>query len=83
MVPGHPAFWGGLVAPILWSGLIASALNVINPALNARIAWPWFVASQVAFGLVAGFVIARSGLIGVSQYGPLALRRDSERQGRR
>jgi len=83
MVPGHPAFWGGLVAPILWSGLIASALHVINPALNARIAWPWFVASQVAFGLVAGFVIARSGLIGVSQYGPLALRRDSERQDRR
>jgi hypothetical protein len=80
MVPGHPAFWGGLVAPILWSGLISSALNVINPALNARIAWPWFVASQIAFGLVAGFVIARSGLIGVSQYGPLAARADGERK---
>jgi hypothetical protein len=68
MVPWHPAFWGGLVAPILWSGLIASALDVINPALNARIAWPWFVASQIAFGLVAGFVIARSERIGVFQY---------------
>jgi hypothetical protein len=80
MVPWHPAFWGGLVAPILWSGLIASALDVINPALNARIAWPWFVASQIAFGLVAGFVIARSGLIGVPQHGPLAAR---ERKGGR
>jgi hypothetical protein len=83
MVPGHPAFWGGLVAPILWSGLIASALDVINPALNARIAWPWFVASQIAFGLFAGLVIARSGRVRVAQHGPLAARADLERQGRR
>jgi hypothetical protein len=83
MVPWHPAFWGGLVAPILWSGLIASALDVINPALNARIAWPWFVASQIAFGLVAGFVIARSERIGVFQYGPLAAQADAEKQDRR
>jgi len=82
MVPWHPALWGGLVAPILWSGLIASALEVINPALNARIAWPWFVASQIAFGLVAGAVIARSGLIGVAQYGPLAARGDVGREER-
>jgi hypothetical protein len=79
MVPWHPAFWGGLVAPILWSGLIASALDVINPALNSRIAWPWFVASQIAFGLVAGFVIARSERIGVFQYGPVAPQRQDRR----
>jgi hypothetical protein len=83
MVPWHPAFWGGVVAPILWSGLIASALDVINPALNARIEWPWFVASQIAFGLVAGLVVARSARIGVFQHAPLAARADIERQGRR
>jgi hypothetical protein len=72
-----------LVAPILWSGLIASALHVKNPPLNARIAWPWFVASQVAFGLVAGLVIARSERIGVFQYEPLAGRTDGdEKDGR-
>ena len=54
MIPRHPAFWGGVVAPLLWTGLIAASLDVINPALNERIDWPWFVASQIAFGLVAG-----------------------------
>ena len=71
------------MAPLLWSGLIASALDVINPALNARIDWPWFVASQIAFGLVAGFVVARSERIGVFQYGPLAARAGIEKQDRR
>lgn len=83
MVPGHPAFWGGLVAPVLWSGLIASALDVINPALNARIEWTWFVASQIAFGLVAGLVIARSARIGVFQHAPLAARAGIEKPDRR
>jgi hypothetical protein len=82
MFPWYPAFWGGVVAPILWSGLIASALHVINPALNARIAWPWFVASQIAFGLVAGFVVARSARIGVFQFEPVA-QAEVERQERR
>jgi hypothetical protein len=83
MVPWHPAFWGGIVAPILWSGLIASALDVINPALNARIEWPWFVASQIAFGLVAGLVVARSARIHVFQHAPFAARAGIERQDRR
>lgn len=83
MVPGHPALWGGLVAPILWSGLLASTLNIINPALNARIEWSWFVASQIAFGLVAGLVVARSARIGVFQYVPFATRADVERRDRR
>jgi hypothetical protein len=83
MVPGHPAFWGGLVAPILWSGLLAATLFVINPALNARIEWLWFVASQIAFGLVAGFVVARSARIGVFQYVSFATPADVEKQDRR
>ena len=36
------------------------SLGVVNPALNARIDWPWFVASQIAFGLAAGLVVART-----------------------
>jgi hypothetical protein len=83
MVPWHPAFWGGVVAPILWSGLIASALDVINPALNARIEWTWFVASQIAFGLVAGLVVARSARIGVFQHAPLGARAGIEKPDRR
>jgi flagellar biosynthesis protein FliR len=30
---------------------------VLSPILNQRIHWGWFFLSQVAFGLVAGFVV--------------------------
>jgi len=30
---------------------------VISPILNARIDWLWFIVSQIAFGLVCGFVV--------------------------
>jgi hypothetical protein len=74
MFPWHPAFWGGLVAPLMWTGLIAAALDVVNPALDARIEWRWFVATQIAFGLVAGLVVARSTRIGTFQHATLAER---------
>jgi len=74
MFPWHPAWWGGVVAPLLWTGLIAATLGIVNPALNARIEWPWFVASQIAFGLVAGLVVARSARIATFQHAPLAER---------
>ncbi|HEY7181438.1 MAG TPA: hypothetical protein VIC84_08460, partial [Blastocatellia bacterium] len=50
------AFLGSLFAPLLWSALVWSTLDIVNPALNARIDWGWFVTSQVAFGLVAGYI---------------------------
>jgi len=33
---------------------------VVNPALNARINWPWFIVCQLGYGLFGGYVIARS-----------------------
>jgi hypothetical protein len=74
MFPWHPAWWGGVVAPLLWTGLIAATLGIVNPALNERIEWRWFVASQIAFGLVAGLVVARAGRIATFQHAPLAER---------
>jgi hypothetical protein len=56
-------------------------LGVINPALNARIDWPWFIASQIAFGLAAGFVISRAEPIGTMQTWPLAARAGVEATG--
>ena len=53
--------------PLFWSGLIATLLDLVNPALNERVSWPWFVACQLAFGLVGGFVIAQSTQIGTMQ----------------
>jgi hypothetical protein len=80
MVPGHPAFWGGIVAPVLWTGLIAMTLPVLDPALDQYISWPWFLASQIAFGLVAGFVVARTGRIATFQHASLAERAGLETQ---
>ena len=44
MLPRYPIVLAGIVAPLLWSGLLWSFLNVIDPPLNARIEWGWFVA---------------------------------------
>jgi hypothetical protein len=81
MFPRHPAIWGGLLAPLMWSGLLWTALNIINPALNQRINWVWFVASQIAFGLVAGFVVHESEKIATMQTWPLAARVGIEAPG--
>src|SRR5580704_10157502 len=55
MLPRHPILLGGLIAPLLWTGLLHSSLGIVNPVLDEHIAWGWFVVSQIAFGLVAGF----------------------------
>jgi hypothetical protein len=57
MFAKKPILAAGFVAPLLWTGLLYSALGVISPILNARIDWLWFVISQIAFGLVCGFVV--------------------------
>jgi hypothetical protein len=57
MFPRWPILTAGFIAPLLWTGLLASFLNVVSPILNARIDWYWFVPSQFAFGLVAGYVV--------------------------
>jgi len=80
MFPWHPAFWGGVVAPLVWTGLIAASLEVLNPALNARIEWGWFVMTQIAFGLVAGFVVSRSARVATFQHASLIVRAGLETQ---
>ncbi len=74
MFPKYAPFWAGILMPLFWSGLVATTLNVLNPVLNSRISWPWFVVCQLAFGLVGGFVIARSTNISTMQNWSLAER---------
>src|SRR6202795_1033929 len=59
MFPRRPIVLGGLIAPALWSGLLYTILGLLNPLLASRIDWLWFMASQVAFGIVAGLVVVR------------------------
>ncbi len=75
MLPRRHMLWGGLVAPLLWTGLLSALLGVINPALSARVAWGWFVASQIAFGLAAGYVVSRAAPVATPQTAPIGGRR--------
>ncbi|HEY6412772.1 MAG TPA: hypothetical protein VIX42_03745 [Edaphobacter sp.] len=57
MFPRKPILTAGFIAPFMWTGILYSALGIISPILNERIDWLWFVISQIAFGLVCGFVV--------------------------
>lgn len=74
MFPRRPILLGGVVAPIVWSGLLYSTLGIINPLLDQRIDWKWFVASQIAFGVVAGLIVVRSARVRTRQFLPFAYR---------
>jgi hypothetical protein len=74
MFPKYAVVWAGLIMPLFWSGLVATTLNILNPAMNSRISWPWFVVCQLGFGLVGGYVIARSTQIRTMQSWTLAER---------
>ena len=81
IVPRHPVFLGGIVAPLLWSGLLFASLKVINPVLEARIDWGWFILCQIGFGVVAGMVVSRSERIHTFQHLPFAMRMGIEAPG--
>ena len=82
MLPSRrAAFWGSLISPVLWSALIWATLRLINPALNARIDWIWFIASQVAFGMVTGYIVHHSKMVETMQTWPLAARAGIEAPG--
>lgn len=81
MVPRRPILLGGVAAPILWTGLLHSILGLINPLLDARIDWPWFIASQFAFGIVAGLVVVRQERVGTGQLLPFSIRAGIEAPG--
>jgi hypothetical protein len=81
MIPRHPIFLGGVVAPILWSGLLRSMLDLINPLLRQRVDWTWFIASQFAFGIAAGLVVVRQQRVPVKQFIPFAVRAGIEAPG--
>jgi hypothetical protein len=81
MLPRRPIVLGGVVAPLLWSGLIYGILDFVNPVMNQHIDWVWFVASQVAFGVVAGLVVAVQERIPTRQRVPLTVRMGIEAPG--
>jgi Cytochrome c oxidase subunit IV len=72
MLPRNPILFGGVIAPLLWTGLLWGTLDVINPVLDVRIDWLWFMVCQVGFGLTTGLITARSTRIPTAQYPSVA-----------
>jgi hypothetical protein len=81
MFARRPIVLGGLVAPVLWSGLLHSIMNLLNPLLATHIDWWWFMASQVAFGIVAGIVVVRQERVSTRENMPFAMRAGIEAPG--
>jgi hypothetical protein len=81
MFPKYAPLWAGILMPLFWSGVIGTTLQILNPALNTHISWPWFVVCQLGFGLVGGFVIARSSQIQSMQSWGLAERASIDAPG--
>lgn len=81
MVPRRPILLGGFLIPLLWSGMIYGSLAFVNPLMNQRIDWLWFVLSQIAFGVVAGLVVAVQERIPTRRNIPLMVRMGVEAPG--
>jgi hypothetical protein len=79
--PRRPILLGGFIAPIMWSGLLYFSLGIINPLLDQRIDWLWFVITQIGFGIVAGLVVVRQERVRTGQYLPFAVRARIETPG--
>jgi hypothetical protein len=74
MMSRRPIVLGGVVAPLLWTGLLYSSINSINPVLAERISWSWFLVSQFTFGIVAGLIVSRAERIPTAQSLPFSTR---------
>ena len=81
MFARHPILLGGVIAPVLWSGLLYSIMGILNPVLGSHIDWVWFMASQFAFGIVAGLVVMRQSRVRTRENLPFAMRAGIEAPG--
>lgn len=68
MFPRYPIATAGLMVPLLFTGILYSALGIVSPILNQRIDWFWFVMSQIAFGLVCGYVVNLQARVRTPQF---------------
>ncbi len=61
--------WGGLLFPLLWTGVSFGLMGIVNPVLQDKVDWPWFVVSQFVFGATAAYVVGRSEMISIPPAG--------------
>ena len=68
MFPKYPILTAGLLVPMFFSAILYSAIGIVSPILNQRIDWFWFVVSQIAFGLVCGYVVNLQAKVRTKQF---------------
>jgi hypothetical protein len=68
MFPRYPIVTAGFMVPLLFTGILYSALGIVSPILNQRIDWFWFIMSQIAFGLVCGYVVNLQARVRTTQF---------------
>lgn len=66
-LPGGSVVAGGVLMPLLWTGLCHGFMGIINPVLQEFVSWPWFIASQVVYGLAMSFVVVGTEKVPVEQ----------------
>jgi hypothetical protein len=81
MFSRRPIILGGLIAPVLWSGLLYSIMELLNPLLARLVDWSWFMASQIAFGVVAGLVVVGRKRVSTRENLPFLMRMGVEAAG--
>ncbi|HEY5895010.1 MAG TPA: hypothetical protein VIT91_17460 [Chthoniobacterales bacterium] len=74
MFPKFAVVWAGILSPLFWTALFYSTAQFINPVMHRQVDWLWFTISQLGFGLIGGFVVARSQKIETLQSYPMAVR---------
>jgi len=57
------------VLPVLWTGVTYGLMGIVNPVLQDRVDWPWFIVSQFVFGIAAALVVLRSETIHIPPAG--------------
>jgi hypothetical protein len=71
-IPGK-AHWhlviGGIVIPLLWTGMSYGLMGVANRLLRRHVEWSWFALSQLVFGIVAAWVVIRSEQVSIAPVG--------------
>jgi hypothetical protein len=64
---GGPLILGGVLMPFLWTGVCYGMMGIVNPLMEQHVSWPWFVLSQLVYGLTMSYVVSRSEKIAVAQ----------------
>jgi uncharacterized membrane protein YagU involved in acid resistance len=70
-LPGGPVIAGGVLMPLLWTGLCYGFMGIIDPLLEQHVSWLWFITSQVVYGLVMSMVVINSEKVPVPPVGGL------------